>query len=106
MSESFTNQPQRAKDARLERTQYVLKDPVIRDGLYIYEIEPACPSEHVKGLAAELFKRFGGLDEFGFMQKVAVRQDGSSEGFADLGFKTSTDSKLREEVVAYVRNNI
>jgi hypothetical protein len=86
--------------------KYALKAPVLRDGQYVYEIEPACPREHIEALAKDALKRFGGMDQFGFALKIAIDQDGNTKEFADLAFKQNVNHDTRDEVVAYVKAHI
>jgi len=86
--------------------KYALKEPVLRDGQYIYEIEPACPHEHIKALAKDVLKKFGGSSQFGFVVKTAIDQDGNRIEFADLAFNENVSQRIRADVVAYVKAHI
>jgi hypothetical protein len=86
--------------------EYALKEPVLRDGQYIYEIEPACPREDIQALANDVLQKFGGMNQFGFAVKTAIDQDGNGTDFADLAFKENVNRRIREDVVAYVKAHI
>jgi hypothetical protein len=86
--------------------KYALKESVLRNGQYIYEIEPACPREDIRALADDVLQKFGGRDQFGFAVKIAIDEDGNRTEFADLAFKENVDRRIREEVVAYVKAHI
>ena len=86
--------------------EYALKGPVLRGGQYIYEIEPACPHEDIRALTNDVLQKFGGMNQFGFVVKTAIDQDGNSTDFTELAFKENVSRRIREDVVAYVKAHI